>query len=218
MLITFKESHKQHLSLLISQSNQVFVDFCKLALDYLQNGPNEKRYTAAAGKLAVKTDDIQNAVEGIVNLLLQCCRNKLSIDDMRDSVLLLGFNEEKAVIFTRFYKSKRNDIHKTLAKFSVVSPHYQDLDWRFEVQVSSRSLLQQINPLIAMELTLQDKSDGFNFTKKSQDTTQKIVLQSDIQNIQHMTESLEQALSLVRTSQFKQLQRSCKQCISDTII
>lgn len=57
----------------------MLIDFCKLALDFLQNGPNEKRYNVAATKLEVTYDVIQNAVHGLLNLLLESCKNNVRI-------------------------------------------------------------------------------------------------------------------------------------------
>lgn len=53
----------------------VLVDFCKLSIDYLNNGPNERLYTTAAEKLAVSVEGIQNCVYGLVNLLMISCHH-----------------------------------------------------------------------------------------------------------------------------------------------
>jgi len=34
-----------------------------------------------------------------------------------------------------FYKGKKQEIHDALARLTLDLPHYQDLEWRFEVQV-----------------------------------------------------------------------------------
>lgn len=56
----------------------VLVDFCKLAIDFLLNGPNLKLCNAAAQKLQVECETIENAVYGLINLLLQSCKHKVS--------------------------------------------------------------------------------------------------------------------------------------------
>lgn len=55
----------------------VLVDFCKLALDFLQKGPNNKLYNTAAQKLEVDPTVIENAVYGLLNLLLESCKHKV---------------------------------------------------------------------------------------------------------------------------------------------
>lgn len=94
MLISLRSDHKEHLQLLTKQPIQgiyfyyqwflknnvqilVIVDFCKLALDFLQNGPNVKRYTTAAQKLEVTVDVVQNCIYGLINLLVLSCKHKV---------------------------------------------------------------------------------------------------------------------------------------------
>ncbi|KAF2881855.1 hypothetical protein ILUMI_24319 [Ignelater luminosus] len=155
MLLSLRNDHKEHLSLLFNQTPQVVVDFCKLAIDFLQNGPNLKVYNNAAQKLEVGAENVQNCVYGLVNLLLESCKHKLNEVDFRDSVLTVGFTQEQQNILSKFYLSKRKDISDILAKLVVDEPHYHDLQWRFEVQVASRSLLEQVTPLVSMDLVLK---------------------------------------------------------------
>lgn len=98
MLLSLRSDHKEHLTLLTDQSVQgirryfknkmlkisaligsvsVVVDFCKLAIDFLQNGPNVKLYGRAAQKLGHDQEAVQNCVYGLVNLLLLSCRHKV---------------------------------------------------------------------------------------------------------------------------------------------
>ncbi|KAJ8920910.1 hypothetical protein NQ315_015703 [Exocentrus adspersus] len=200
MLISLRSDHKEHLQLLTTQPLQVVVDFCKLALDFLQNGPNLKRYTTAAQKLEVDVDVVQNCVFGLINLLILSCKHKLSEADFRDSVLTLGFSQEHQAVLSKFYESKQNDIHR-INHICINEPHYEDLKWRFEVQVSSRSLLQQVTPLIAMELVLKTQSD--NGTEK-----ESILLQTDPNNLLHIANELEHALSESRSRHSRKIQRA----------
>ncbi|PSN33894.1 hypothetical protein C0J52_09561 [Blattella germanica] len=66
MILSLKDDHKQHLSILIPQPVNVLQDFCKLALDFLRKGPNTKLYQTAAQKLDVQPEVIRNAVEGLL--------------------------------------------------------------------------------------------------------------------------------------------------------
>lgn len=59
----------------------------------------------------------------------------MSEADFRDSVLTLGFTQEQQAVLSKFYESKQAEIQQILAKLSVSEPHYNDLQWRFEVQV-----------------------------------------------------------------------------------
>ncbi|CAG9825581.1 unnamed protein product [Phaedon cochleariae] len=135
MLISLRSDHKLHLQILMLQPIQVIIDFCKLAMDFLQNGPNMKRYHTAAQKLEVEVEIVQNCVYGLINLLLMSSQHKLSDADFRDSVLTLGFSQEQQSILSKFYESKQKEIQE-LMKVPVNEPHYDNLKWRFEAQVT----------------------------------------------------------------------------------
>ncbi|KAG7200521.1 hypothetical protein KM043_001085 [Ampulex compressa] len=202
MLLTLKPDHKKHVMFLTEQIPQVLQDFCKLALDYLQKGPNIKLYTAAAQKLEVELDVIKNSVEGLVNLLLESCRYKLSAEDFRDSVIALGFSEEKEVILSRLYDVKKNEISDSLADIGIKLPQYHDIEWRFEVQVASRSLLKQVAPLVVMDLSLKNSGKP--------DDIEHVLLQTDPINLLHMAQELEEALQEGRSQHIRRISRAIK--------
>lgn len=177
------------------------VDFCKLAIDFLQNGPNEKLYKTAADKLSIDFDSVQNCIYGLVNLLLLSCKHRLDESDFRDSVLTLGFSSEQQNILYRFYESKKREIFEIISKLKVNEPHYHDLNWRFEVQVASRALLEQVTPLITLDLTLKTMRNNSN-------DTDHLHLQTDITNLVHITQELENALFESRSKHSRKIQRS----------
>lgn len=49
-------------------------------------------------------------------------------------MLTLGFSEQQESVLSKFYDSKKTEIHK-LCRADLIEPHYHDLQWRFEVQV-----------------------------------------------------------------------------------
>lgn len=202
MLISLRTDHKEHLQMLLTHSEQVVADLCKLASDFLQNGVNTNTYQMAAKKLHVEIDIVQNCIYGLLNLLLLACNNKLSEADFRDSVLTLGFSNEQESVLSQFYKSKRDDIHK-LKRTGLNELHYHDLQWRFEVQLASRSLLHQVTPLLTMDLTLKTH----NQESLVPELTHKL-LQTDPTNLIHLTNELEKALVESRSRHSRKIQRA----------
>lgn len=202
MLLTLKPDHKKHVLFLTEHTTQVLQDFCKLALDYLQKGPNIKLYNAAAQKLRVEVDVIKNSVEGLVNLLLESCRYKLSSEDFRDSVIALGFSEDKETVLSRIYEVKRDEISEAFANIGFKLPEYYDMEWRFEVQVASRSLLQQVAPLVTLDLSVKNSD-------KPEDI-EHVLLQTDPVNLLHMTQELEEALHEGRSQHIRRISRVIK--------
>ncbi|KOC59206.1 COMM domain-containing protein 2 [Habropoda laboriosa] len=202
MLLTLKPEHKKHVLLLTEHTPQVLQDFCKLALDYLQKGPNIKLYNAAAQKLEVDVSIIKNSVEGVVNLLLEACRYKLSSEDFRDSIISLGFSEQQEIILSKLYNVKKDEILDTLTNIGFKLPEYHDMEWRFEVQIASRTLLKQVAPLITLDLSIKNSDKDNNI--------EHVLLQTDPVNLLHLTQQLEDALAEGRSQHIRRLSRVIK--------
>lgn len=158
-------------------------------------------YATAADKLSIEIDSVQNCIYGLVNLLLLSCKHGLGESDFRDSILTLGFNTEQQNILHKFYESKKREILEIISKLKVNEPHYHDLNWRFEVQVASRSLLEQVTPLITLDLTLKTLKNDLS-------DTQHLHLQTDVTNLVHITQQLENALFESRSKHSRKIQRS----------
>lgn len=199
MLLTLRSDHKKHVLFLTKQTPQVLQDFCKLGLDYLQKGHNMKLYHAAAQKLEVEPDVIKNSVEGLINLLLESSKHKLSNEDFRDSLIALGFSEDNEVILSKLYNVKKKEISVVLSSIGFKIPEYHDVEWRFEVQTASRSLLKQVVPLITIDLSL-----------KNNDSIDHILLQTDPVNLLHMAQEIEEALQEGYSQHTRQISRATK--------
>lgn len=202
MLISLKKTHKEHLHFLTLQQVKIVEDFCTLASDFLENGPNLEKYTKLSKKLEVEIEIIQNCIYGIAQLLLLSCKHKLSEADFRDSILTLGFSSDQQVALSNLYSAKQDEIHEVL-DVSIQEPHYDDLRWRFEAQISSRSLLNHVVPLITIELTTKTNVDETI-------ETEKCILQTDQNNLLHIINELERALSESKSRHSRKIQRALK--------
>lgn len=200
MLLSINNENKQHLEILTFQSESVIADFCKLTSQFLHHGPNQKRYDTAAQKLEVDVHVIQNCIYGLVHLLMLACKHKLSVHDFKDSVLALGFTNEQESVLTHFYESQHNELH-SLIKPNLDEPHYYDMQWRFEVQLGSRSLLEQVTPLVVMNLSLKT-TDG-----KEKENIEHHLIQTDPTNLLHLTNELERALSESRSRHSRKVEK-----------
>lgn len=221
MLLSLRNDHKVHLDLLTDQPPQgilalnnnlawfklvfsVVVDFCKLAIDFLQHGTNFELYTTAAAKLNVAFETVQNCVYGIVNLLLLSCKHELSEADFRDSILTLGFGPDQQTILCKFYKSKQKDVTEVLRKLAVDRLSYHDLDWRFQVSVASRGLLHQTTPSVTLNLSLK----RMEINEEKGTDIRKVLMQTDPMNLQYVAEELERALLESKSRHSRRLQSS----------
>ena len=179
--------------------------------------------------------------------------------DLLDSLLLLGISREKCAVVVEACLENRTSIRNLLHQLPTSdAPSYQDLEWRFDVQVktlshnnkyrnqpckrrlqklvpvslfvtywvlrvrlvellrllwirnvldnnhaiyflklSSRALRQQVTPSVLLKL----------HTRNGDQVTSQL-LQTDVVNLVHLTQVLEQALDATKLSAYRKLQRN----------
>ncbi|KAJ0181196.1 hypothetical protein K1T71_003281 [Dendrolimus kikuchii] len=238
MIIFLTELQKKHLSLLHQHSTQVLIDFCKLVLDYLINGKNDKKNTIAAGKLGISISDVQNLVHALVYLLVEGSKHNLSESDFKSSLALAGFTNEQQEVLVKLYNNKRVELADALFILQKREPSYQDLNWRFEVQIASRSNKEEIKPIVTMDfVTMSPKISNnsesahninyditearYHKTKvinnninnataacQCQNVINHVLLQCDIPNLINLRNKLEQALFESKTQHVRKVQRA----------
>ncbi|KAM3966816.1 COMM domain-containing protein 2 [Aphomia sociella] len=238
MIIFLSELQKEHLDLLHKHSPQVLIDFCKLTIDYLNNGVNHKKHSIAAEKLNVPVTVVQNLVHALVYLIIEACKHNLSEPDFKSSLAIAGFSTEQQEILLKLYNTKKSELSSALNLLQQKDPTYQDFCWRFEVQVASRSSSEEIKPMVAMDFVVmtpknfgqsrEDKIDQYSKSNnksaspicinsivqeaKAASHCQNIIkhhmVQCDIPNLIHMTNVLEQALKESKSQHVRKVQRA----------
>ncbi|KPJ13587.1 COMM domain-containing protein 2 [Papilio machaon] len=234
MIIFLSELQKEHLDVLHKQSLQVLVDFCKLTIDYLNNGINNEKYTIAAEKLGIPLAFIQNLIQALAYLILEGCKHNLSQTDFKSSLALAGFSNEHQQVLLKLYITKKDELSSALNVLQQKEPNYQDLTWRFEVQMASRRCNNMIKPMITLNLVVTiPKNFGHNVDYKYKDDVKNLtpvqinssiqnaktasqcqriinhfLLQCDLPNLIHLTNKLEQALKESKSQHVRKVQRA----------
>lgn len=188
----------EDLRFIQKQAVETIVEFCKLAFDYIKNGPNLEKYQKVASALSEPTPNpIQRSVEIIAQFLVDAVRTKAKEADFL-SLKDLGFSQEHIDVLKQFVESKADNISKLLLGRQSSDLRYRDMDWRLEARVASRSLHSQAVPLITMKFHLDreatnEKRDVLNTTET------QVVVQTDPNSLVHMIGQLEQALVEAKT-------------------
>ncbi|CAH1793123.1 unnamed protein product [Owenia fusiformis] len=197
MLLMLADEHKGHLAFLSTVPVEVVTEFCKIAVKFIRNGSSSKVYQAAANKLGVEVEIVEHCVQGLMHLLTESTKVLISDMDFQDSILTLGFSEDLQTQLLQLYKDNKTEIRNILKELSMDLPHYHNLEWRFDVQLASRSLRHQINPTILFKL----------HTKygESKETT---ILQTDPVNLVHLTDTLDQALQEIKSAHCRRILRN----------
>ncbi|XP_033759370.1 COMM domain-containing protein 2-like isoform X1 [Pecten maximus] len=199
MLLIFDDNHKEHLSFLTDTEIDVVREFCKISMEFIRKGSNRKIYQGAAQKLKVDAETIQHGVEGLMYLLTESSKLMLNEIDFQDSILTLGFSDDMRQTLLELYLQNRREIRAIMSEMSMELPHYQNLEWRFDVQLASRSLRRQTTPLVTFKLHIED--DGERETK---------VLQTDPVNLVHLTKVLDEALQEMKSPYCRRIVRNIK--------
>lgn len=205
IMLSLSAEHKTHLSVLFDQPPQLLQDFCRLALNLLTKGHNPKLYSTAAQKLQVEVHVIQLAIEALLQFIALTRQHSLCRSSFRDLALASGFSDDQEVILSSFYESTRELVDSTLSCLAPTSTHYHDLEWRFDVQVASRSLIRQTIPILSIKLTVVEKpQQGTEATFKS------LLLQTDPNNLKHLIQKLDEALSEASSQHSRKMLRLLK--------
>ncbi|XP_065670113.1 COMM domain-containing protein 2 [Hydra vulgaris] len=194
------DQQKEQLSLLKQVDVGIAKEFCKIAVDFLKEGTNPKKYILAAQKLNTQSDQIRKSVEAIMHVLNESAKLELDEIDFRDSLKDIDFSEDLFQFFVESYLTNKNDIRNILRDMSIGLPRYTNLEWRFDIIKSSRMLKQQTTPEILLKL----------FTSDSMNMTEVKILKTDPVNLQHLTLVLEEALRDLKSSHCRRIARSIK--------
>ena len=199
MLVVLTDQQKVNLALLGEFDDTVASEFCKIAVGFIRNGVNPKMYQTAASKLEMPVDKIRKCVEALMYLMSEMSKALVSEIDFQDSLIMVGLSEELTSTLLRLYLENREEIRSILTELALDLPHFNDLEWRFDVQIASRALKSQIKPVILMKFDIEDGGK----------TTSKL-LETDPVNLVHMVEVLEKALAEMKTPYARRITRNIK--------
>ncbi|XP_029988920.1 COMM domain-containing protein 2 [Sphaeramia orbicularis] len=198
MLLVLSEEHKDHLGFLPKVPTAVVAEFGRIALEFLRKGTSPKIYEGAARKLCVPVDVVQHGVEGLMYLMLESSKHMISEVDFLDSVLVLGFNEDLNQTLLQLYLQHHSQIRSVVNQLPFNPPSYHNLEWRLDVQLASRSLRQQLIPVLTVQLLLSGHSNSSQ------------VLQTDPSTLLHLISTLETALTAMKSSHARRILRNIK--------
>ena len=80
-LLSFDAKTKDDLTICKTIKADFFAQFCKIALDFLKGGANQKMLKGAGQKLKVKPEDVEVAVGSIARILMDGTKKALTEND-----------------------------------------------------------------------------------------------------------------------------------------
>ncbi|XP_014665881.1 PREDICTED: COMM domain-containing protein 2-like [Priapulus caudatus] len=200
MLLVLEDSHKQHLGWLSKLDLEVVNEFIRMCVEFITKGAttNQRSYQVAAQRLGVTPDTVRSAISALVHLLTTSSKLALTQLDFTDSVLALGFSSEASTALLAVYRDRGGELRRLLTTLGIDLPHYCNLTWRADVQVASRTLYRQLEPILLVKLHLGQCGE------------QNALLQTDLTTLVHLTNTLERALDEIKTPHCRRIIRHIK--------
>ncbi|CAL8307231.1 unnamed protein product [Lota lota] len=200
MLLVLSEEYKEHLAFLPKVDPAVVFEFGRIAVEFLKRGINSKVYEGAARKLGFPITTVQHGVEGLMFLLTESSKLMISDIDFKDSVMVLGFSTELNEILLQLYVENHSTIRSTLTQLAPSLPSYHNLEWRLDVQLGSRSMRQQVVPMVTMLLHLTTGNSD----------NRRCCLQTNPSTLLHLIAVLEAALASMKNNHARRILRNIK--------
>ncbi|CAD5113001.1 DgyrCDS2203 [Dimorphilus gyrociliatus] len=192
MAISLDDKHKEHLSFLENLDQSALEDFCMISIEFIGRGVNKKVYSTAAQKLGVDPEIVKHAVEGLMYLFAKCSKYNLQEKEFLETLIPLNLSEKTKEHLLELYKSKYASIHAQLTELIPSIPAYSKLEWRFDIEIASRSLRKQVQPVILLKFYLNHNG-----------VEEERILQTDPSNLIRLTAKLEEALHSLQSSHSK---------------
>jgi hypothetical protein len=198
-LINFDDRTKNDLKVCGTMSTDFFAQFCKIALDFLKTGANQKMFIGASQKLNVQPSDVEAAVASIARIFMEGAKSALTRNDLLFSIGDLGLSSELCESMAGFYGEKKEEILVVLLKAkSSAIPEFASLNWRLEVEVASRSRHNTFEPSFLVELGTKSRE---------QEEPSKLLLEADHANMKHLQSELEAALQELKSTHMLRVTR-----------
>ncbi|MDP2436160.1 MAG: hypothetical protein Q8P67_10490 [archaeon] len=198
VLLVVPSNIKADLTPLLNAPASVLEQFVKIAIEFLRQGETRKKYMVAAQALELPVDVVEHSVEALSWLFAQSARMLIRERDFIDSLIIVGFEHGFARAMWESYSANRKELRQILAEDQVSLPSFKDLRWRLDVQLGSRSVHNVSHVVYLLALHLDGPSP------------QTIHLQTDLANLKHITQLLEQALQASRSGHVRRIMRNIK--------
>jgi len=193
------EKHKADLQFVKDKPAEILSEFVRIAIEFIKNGSNPKLYAGAARALNIDARQVESVVQSMAHLFSESAKYSISEADFVATLVLLGFSKEKSDMLKEVYLDNKQEIRRVQTALSMDLPHYSDLEWRLDIQLSSRALRNQISPVFLLRLD----------TNESGKTASQF-LQTDYNNLKNLTEELEKALKESKSAYTRRIMRNIK--------
>uniref|UniRef100_A0A0D6RAB5 COMM domain-containing protein n=1 Tax=Araucaria cunninghamii TaxID=56994 RepID=A0A0D6RAB5_ARACU len=204
---------------LLSAPPAVAQEFAKIAVNIIFKGDVAARgYAKAANALQVTVDAVDQGVKMLCNIFIRGAQSNFSSVQLTDYLKELGFHNETGESLVGYFTEQFNEIRRLVAVPKLNVPSYRKLEWRLDVQLASRSLLNQAEPSFLLKLSLNpihvggaplfiDKQSQLKVQNNERTERDVIYLEANYATLKAMCNQLEQALAERRSRRSRRILR-----------
>ena len=157
----------------------------------------EKILTSSMGSDMRETDGMSRQETAIITILTSLIKSKCRAAEATQILNNIFKDPQSSAHVNQLFAGVSAQYSSLLQQnFSLPGLHFNNLDWRFQATLASRSLLERCDPKLVMRLTLQDRAE---------DSQHSLELEADVQTLENMVLSLEQAVNEANTPAVRKL-------------
>ncbi|KAB7499329.1 COMM domain-containing protein 2, partial [Armadillidium nasatum] len=192
------EEEKKDLKLMEEYGENVTRDFCRLCIESLEHEISPKIYITASIKLETNSYQVENVIKALGSIFLRAAEKNLNTEQMKESLSHCNLSDETIVTITNAYSENSLLLEETCKKLAIKNLQYKDMEWRFDIITRTRALTDLAEPLITMQLKLENTGTQ---------TIEKHHIQIEPRTLVHITEKLEEALHQARSHHIKKFKQ-----------
>lgn len=227
-IVSVSDATRKQLQQLQKLDIGVAKELLRVSLNFIRKGRQEKILDKAAAKLSVPSKTVEDLIDAISIFLTEFSKQNLSDADITDSIAVLKIAPEGSPLsqlFKEFCLSAKREVRDILMKVSFDLPHYQDVEWRLDVELGSRCIRNTVAPfyLVKIKTTVPAEEEDLcteenSFAASSSMVTQgengylvkESFVEIDPLSLKHITGELEKAIAESKTASSRRVMRNIK--------
>merc|ERR1711907_235460 len=191
------EALTAHLGFIAGLPGPALAQFCGIAIDFISHGPNRSKFAKAAESLGTSVDEVTNGVDALAHLFCIAAKDALGPKGFAAVIRPHGFSEEATKTLFQVHVGHQANIRKILKDMESSAPHYENMHWRLDVQVASKSVRNTVEPTFLMRIDTNDAKGS-----------QSHHLEADFANLDHLHQELSEALKASTQPQYNRVSRA----------
>lgn len=227
-IVSVNEVTRKQLLQLQKLDISIAKEMLRVSLNFIRKGRQEKIIDKAAAKLSMPAKAVEELIDAISIFLTELSKQNLSDADITDSITILKIAPEGSPLsqlLKEFCLSAKHEVREILKKVSFDLPHYQNVEWRLDVELGSRCIRNTVAPfyLVKIKTTVPVEEEDLYAEENSFAASSSMVTQGDNGylvkesfveidplSLKHITAELEKAVAESKTASSRRVMRNIK--------